>query len=229
MTASQKKWAVAAAGAAAVTGFFLLDLHHTLTLETVKANRDRLLAFTNEHYAAAAASFIVLYCAIVAFSLPAAALMTLTGGFLFGTVAGALFVNIGATTGATLAFLASRYVLRDWVERRFGAWLDPIQDGFKRNAFSYLITLRLIPLIPFFVINLLSGLTRVGVGTYAAATAIGIIPGTLVFAYAGRQLGTLDSLKGILSPNVLTAFGLLILLSLVPVFYRKLTEPRHAA
>jgi uncharacterized membrane protein YdjX (TVP38/TMEM64 family) len=112
--------------------------------------------------------------------------------------------------------------LRDWVERKFGRWLEPLQEGFAKNAFSYLMTLRLIPLFPFFAVNLVSGLTRMNVGTYAAATALGIIPGSFVYAYAGRQLGTLNSLREIASPHVLGAFVLLGVLALSPIVYRKL-------
>ncbi|MBI5673589.1 MAG: VTT domain-containing protein [Nitrospirae bacterium] len=132
-----------------------------------------------------------------------------------------LFINIGATTGATLAFLTARYLLKDTVEQKFGKWLGPFQEGFAKNAFSYLLTLRLIPLFPFFVVNLVSGLTRVSVGTYVAATAIGIIPGSFVYAYAGRQLGTINALKEIASPNVIAAFVLLGLLAMVPVVYKR--------
>lgn len=147
--------------------------------------------------------------------------MTLAGGFLFGSVVGTLYVNLGATTGATLAFLAARYLLRDWVESKFGDRIGPIQEGFSKNAFSYLMTLRLIPAFPFFLVNLVSGLTRVKVATYVIATAVGIIPGSFVFAYAGRQLGSINSLKEIASPNVLLAFTLLGLLALMPILYRK--------
>jgi uncharacterized membrane protein YdjX (TVP38/TMEM64 family) len=142
---------------------------------------------------------------------------------LFGSVFGTLFVNLGATSGATLAFLAARYMLRDWVEQKFGKWLEPLQQGFAKNAFSYLITLRLIPLFPFFAVNLVSGLTRMNVRSYVAATALGIIPGSFVYAYAGRQLGTINSLKEIASPNVIAAFVLLGLLALVPIVYKKFT------
>jgi uncharacterized membrane protein YdjX (TVP38/TMEM64 family) len=145
----------------------------------------------------------------------------LAGGFLFGAVLGTLFVNLGATTGATLAFLVSRYLLRDWVEQKFGKWLGPVQQGFSQNAFGYLMTLRLIPLFPFFVVNLVSGLTRMNVGTYVVATSLGIIPGSFVYAYAGRQLGTINSLKDIASPGVIGAFVLLGLLALVPNLYKK--------
>ena len=155
-------------------------------------------------------------------SLPGAVILTLAGGFLFGSLFGTLFVNLGATTGATLSFLTARYLLRDIVERKFGKWVVPLQEGFTKNAFSYLMTLRLIPLFPFFVVNLVSGLTRMNVGTYVAATALGIIPGSFVYAYAGRQLGAINSLKEIASPNVIGAFVLLGLLALLPTVYNKI-------
>jgi uncharacterized membrane protein YdjX (TVP38/TMEM64 family) len=165
--------------------------------------------------------FVLAYVAVTGLSLPGAVILTLAGGFLFGAVPATLFVNLGATTGATLAFLASRYLLRDWVEQKFGKWLGPVQQGFAQNAFSYLMTLRLIPLFPFFVVNLVSGLTRMNVGTYVVATALGIIPGSFVYAYAGRQLGTINSLKDIASPGVIGAFVLLGLLALVPNLYKR--------
>jgi uncharacterized membrane protein YdjX (TVP38/TMEM64 family) len=182
-----------------------------------------LLAFTETNYPAAAGIFVVAYIVVTGLSLPGAVILTLAGGFLFGSVIGTLLVNLGATTGATLAFLAARYLLRDWVEQKFSKWLGPIQEGFARSDFSYLMTLRLIPLFPFFVVNLVSGLTRMNVGTYVAATAMGIIPGSFVYAYAGRQLGTINSLKEIASPNVIGAFILLGVLALVPAIYKKVT------
>ena len=201
--------------------FVYFDLARWLSLEALKANRDHLLAFTEANYTGAVVLFIALYIAVTGLSLPGATILTLAGGFLFGTLPATIFVNLGATVGATLAFLAARYVLRDWVERKFGRWLEPLQEGFAKNAFSYLMTLRLIPLFPFFAVNLVSGLTRMNIGTYAAATALGIIPGSFVYAYAGRQLGTLNSLREIASPHVLGAFVLLGLLALTPVAYRK--------
>ena len=212
---------IAAVMGVAFGAFFWFDLDAYLTLETVKENRDRLLAFTDGHRAAAVASFVVTYCLVTGLSLPGAAILTLVGGFLFGGLLGTVVVNLGATSGATLAFLAARYLLRDWVERKFGKWLGPVHQGFTKNAFSYLLTLRLIPLFPFFVVNLVSGLTRMNVGTYVVATALGIIPGSFVYAYAGRQLGTINSLKDIASPGVIGAFVLLGLLALVPSLYKK--------
>jgi uncharacterized membrane protein YdjX (TVP38/TMEM64 family) len=214
---------LAAIIAVAIAAFFYFDLGQHLSLDAVKQNRDRLLAFTESNYAASVALFILTYIVVTGLSLPGAVILTLAGGFAFGGVFGTLFVNLGATTGATLAFLVARYLLRDWVEQKFGKWIEPVQQGFAKNAFSYLMTLRLIPLFPFFVVNLVSGLTRVSVGTYVAATAIGIIPGSFVYAYAGRQLGTINSLKEIASPNVIGAFVLLGLLALLPMLYKKLS------
>lgn len=205
----------------AIGAFFYFDLGRFLSLTALKENRDSLLAFTEANFAAAVGIFIVAYAVVTGLSLPGAVILTLAGGFLFGAVFATLCVNIGATTGATLAFLTARYLLRDTVEQKFGKWLGPFQEGFAKNAFSYLLTLRLIPLFPFFVVNLVSGLTRVNVGTYVAATAIGIIPGSFVYAYAGRQLVTINSLKEIASPNVVGAFVLLGLLALVPGVYKK--------
>jgi uncharacterized membrane protein YdjX (TVP38/TMEM64 family) len=210
----------------AIGAFFYFDLGRFLSLAALKDNRDHLLAFTEANYVAAVGIFIVAYAIVTGLSLPGAVILTLAGGFTFGAVLGTVFVNLGATTGATLAFLTARYLLRDTVEQKFGKSLRPFQEGFAKNAFSYLLTLRLIPLFPFFVVNLVSGLTRVGAGTYIGATALGIIPGSFVYAYAGRQLGTINTLKEIASPNVIGAFVLLGLLALVPIVYKKfVTKP----
>ena len=209
--------------AAGIGAFLYFDLGQYLSLDALKENRDSLLAYTESNFSVAVALFVGVYIVQTAFSLPGGAILTLAGGFLFGSLLGTVFVNIGATTGATLAFLAARYLLRDWVETKFGDRLEPIQAGFAQNAFSYLMTLRLIPAFPFFLVNLVSGLTRVNLGTYVIATAVGIIPGSFVFAYAGRQLGTINSLGEIASPPVLLAFTLLGLLALLPIVYRKLT------
>jgi uncharacterized membrane protein YdjX (TVP38/TMEM64 family) len=210
----------------AIGAFFIFDLKTYLSLETLKANRDGLLVFTQDHYVPAVALFILVYILQTSFSLPGATIMTLAGGFLFGSLWGPLYVNIGATTGATLAFLAARYLFHQWVERKFGDRLGPIQDGFAKNAFSYLLTLRLIPFFPFFLVNLLSGLTRVKVSTYIVATAVGIIPGSVVYTFAGRQLGTINALSELVSPRLLLAFSLLGLLILIPVVYRTFSETR---
>jgi uncharacterized membrane protein YdjX (TVP38/TMEM64 family) len=215
------KISIAVGLALAIGAFFYFDLGRFRSLTALKEHRDSLLVFTGANFAGAVAIFIVTYAVVTGLSLPGGVILTLAGGFLFGAVSATLFVNIGATTGATLAFLTARYLLRDTVERKFGKWLGPFQEGFAKNAFSYLLTLRLIPLFPFFVVNLVSGLTRVNVGTYVSATAIGIIPGSFVYAYAGRQLGSINSLKEIASPSVVGAFVLLGLLALAPVVYKR--------
>ncbi len=205
---------------------YWLDLAQYLSLEELKANRDRLLAYTQAHYAAAVAAFIVVYCLTAALSVPGDIFLTMVGGFLFGSVLGTLYVNVGATAGATLAFLAARYLLRDWVESKFADRIGPIQEGFKRNAFSYLVTLRLIPAIPFVLVNLVSGLTRMDLGTYVRATALGMLPASFVFAYAGRQVGMINSVREVASPPVLLALTLLGLLALTPPLYRAFRHRR---
>jgi len=207
-----------------IGAFVYFDLGQYLSLASLKANRDLLLNYTEANYAMAVSLFLLIYILQTTFSLPGGAMLTLTGGFLFGSLMGTFFVNIGATIGATMAFLAARYLLRDWVEGKFGDRLETIQSGFAKNAFCYLMTLRLIPAFPFFLVNLVSGLTRVKLGTYVLATSLGIIPGSFVFAFSGRQLGSINSLSEIASPPVLLAFTLLGLLALMPVAYRKWTS-----
>jgi uncharacterized membrane protein YdjX (TVP38/TMEM64 family) len=205
----------------AVAAFIGLDLGRYLTLASLKANKEALRTYTDSHYAVSVIVFIVAYCVQTALSLPGAVIFTLAGGFLFGTALGTLYVNVGATSGAVLAFLVARYLFRDVVERRFGVKLEAIQHGFSRNAFNYLLTLRLIPLFPFFLVNLASGLTRIRLATYTTATAVGIIPASIVYANAGSQLGRIESAADIASPGVLGALALLGLLALVPVMYQR--------
>jgi len=215
------KWLILGLFILGIGAFFYLDLGKFLTLNTLKENRDALQSYTESHYLSTVIFFILIYCIQTALSLPGATILTLAAGLLFGALLGTLYVNMAATSGATLAFLAARYLFRDPVERKFGKRLEPIHEGIGQNAFYYLLTLRLIPLFPFFLINLASGLTRMSLRTYVIATAIGIVPGSFVYANAGRQLGTIDSLNEIGSPRVIGAFVLLGLLALLPVVYKK--------
>ncbi len=207
--------------------WWAFDLSEYWSLERLVMQRDLLRAFADMHYAEAVLLFIGLYILGAALSLPGDVFLTMAGGYLFGSLAGTVYVNIGASIGATLAFLAARYWFRDWVDARFGDRLTGFQEGFSRNAFSYLLTLRLIPAVPFVLVNLVSGLTRVDVGTYVRASALGMLPGSFVFAYAGQELGMIQSPGEVLSPPVLLAFGLLALLSLAPAWYRSLTGPQR--
>jgi len=207
-----------------ILAFVYFDLTHYFSLDAIKSHRDSLRQLAESHYAVAVLAFIATYVLQTACSLPGATVMTLLGGFLFGSAFGTFYVNLGATTGATLAFLAARYVLQGRVQRKFGDRLDAIQEGFAKDGFSYLLTLRLIPLFPFFLVNLVSGLTTVNVRTYVGATALGIIPGSLVYTYAGSQLGNINALSEIASPRVVLALTFLGLLSFSSVVYRRFSE-----
>jgi uncharacterized membrane protein YdjX (TVP38/TMEM64 family) len=221
---SVTKIAIALIVVVGVSAFFYFNLGRFLSLTALQENHDRLLAFTEANYGLAVVLFVIIYIVVTGLSLPGAVILTLAGGFVFGAVIATMLVNLGATTGATLAFLVARYLLRDTVERKLGKWLGPLQEGFEKDAFSYLMTLRLIPLFPFFVVNLVSGLTRVTLRSYVVATALGIIPGSFVYAYAGEQLGTIHSLQEIATPNVIGALVLLGVLALVPVLYKRVVK-----
>lgn len=215
------KWVLIAVIGLGALFLYWLDPGRWLSLDAVQAQREALWTWTAAHYPLAVAVFITLYCLQTALSFPGATLLTLLGGFLFGPLPGALYVNLGATSGATLAFLSARYLFRDTVERKFGSRLRTIQEGFARDGFNYLLMLRLVPLFPFFLVNLLAGLTRLRTRTFMAATSLGILPASLVYSYAGRQLGSLSTVSDIASGRVLTAFALLGLLALAPVAYRR--------
>jgi len=223
--AASGKWVLLALLALGIAFFFYFDLGQYFTLQALKENKDALQDYAKAHYGLSAVLFVSLYCLQTTLSLPGATILTLAGGFLFGTWMGGFLVNIGATSGAVLAFMAARYLLREGIERKFGSKLSAIQEGFSQDGFSYLLTLRLIPLFPFFLVNLASGLTHIRLSHYTLATAIGILPGSLVYSNAGAQLGQIASLSDIASPGVIGAFTLLGLLALVPVFYNKMKKP----
>jgi uncharacterized membrane protein YdjX (TVP38/TMEM64 family) len=218
---SIEKWIVAGIILLGVAAFFYFDLGRFLTLASLKENKEALRNYTENHYAFTVILFIVIYCVQTVLSLPGAGILSLAGGFLFGVWRGTIYVNLGATSGATLAFLVARYLFQDAVEQKFGKRVHAIQQGFSQNAFHYLLTLRLIPLFPFFLVNLACGLTRIRLSTYVTATAIGILPGSFVFTNAGKQLGTIESVRDIASPGVLGSFVLLGLLAIVPVIYKR--------
>lgn len=204
-----KKIVIILALAALIAAYFLFDLGQYLTLEGIK----QISADFSEEYAAnplpILAIFFVIYVAVTAASLPGAAIMTLAAGALFGVLVGTILVSFASTLGATLAFLASRYVLRDSVESKFGDRIKAINAGIEKDGAFYLFTLRMIPLFPFFVINLVMGLTRIKTWTYAWVSQIGMLLGTIVYVNAGTQLAQIDSLSGIASPAVLGSFALL--------------------
>ena len=193
-----------------------------LTFENLQQHRDELAAVVRDRYALSVAVYILAYVAVVAFSIPGATVMTLAGGLVFGTLPTVLFVNVAATAGAVLAFLSARYLLGASLQERYREQLATFNAEIERNGPRYLLTLRLLPVFPFFLVNFLSGLTRVPLATFAWTTSLGIIPGSLVYAFAGRQLETVHSLGDILSARLLLAFGLLALFTLVPVIRERL-------
>lgn len=207
--------------ALAVTLFLFFDLQQFLTLAALKANRQALLDYYATHTLITVAAFMVIYIVQTALSLPGAAILSLAAGAIFGSVMGTLYANIAATTGATLAFLVTRYLLRDAVLNRFGDRLEGMNRELETRGFSYLLFLRLVPLFPFFLINLAAGLTRLPLRTFFFGTMIGIIPGAFVYVNAGASLATIDSLSGVASPRVLGAFALLGLFALLPVLYNR--------
>tara|TARA_Y100001949_G_scaffold176667_1_gene191420 strand:+ start:10053 stop:12293 length:2241 start_codon:yes stop_codon:yes gene_type:complete len=214
-----KKLALIAAFAALVFGFFAFDLHQLLTLEGLKAG---LADFETQRAAEpilTAGLFLLAYVLVTALSLPGAAVMTLAAGALFGLSWGTLIVSFASSIGATLAFLASRYVLRDSVQARFGDRLQAINEGMRKDGAFYLFTLRLVPVFPFFLINLLMGLTPIKAVTFYLVSQVGMFAGTIVYVNAGTQLAQLDSLSGILSPSLLLSFALL---GVFPLIARKI-------
>ncbi|KAF0807862.1 mercuric reductase [Alcanivorax sp. S71-1-4] len=194
---------------AALMAWFALDLGQYLTLDAIKHQQARVDALYAEHPLWLIGGYFLLYVLVAALSLPGAALLTLLGGAVFGLVTGTLVVSFASSLGATLAMLVSRTLFRDLVSRRFAGTLDRINAGIDRDGAFYLFSLRLVPVFPFFVINLVMGLTRLPARRFYWVSQLGMLPGTLVYVNAGRELGQLDSLRGILSPGLLFAFVLL--------------------
>lgn len=195
--------------AALVASFFIFDLGQYLTLEYMKAKQAELEGFRHTHPLGTAAVFFLVYVAVTALSLPGATVMTLVVGAVFGLFWGFVLVSFASTLGATLAFLVARFLLHDAVQDRFGDKLKAINDGVRKDGAFYLFGLRLVPIFPFFVINLVMGLTPMRTWTYAWVSQVGMLAGTLVYVNAGTQLGKLETLSGILSPNLLFSFALL--------------------
>ena len=184
-----RKLAVAAVIAAAIAAFFALGLHHYLSLDTFRAQRAAVDAYVSASPVASALAFFLIYVAVAGLSLPGAAVMTIVAGAIFGLVWGTVLVSFASSIGATIAFLVARYVLKDWVQERFRANLAAINAGIEHEGAFYLFALRLVPLFPFFLVNLAMGVTPVRTGTFYWVSQIGMLPGTILYVYAGTQLG----------------------------------------
>lgn len=227
-----KRLAPLAALAALVALVFALGLDRYLTFESLSANRALLLGWVAEYGAVAALAYIAVYAAVVAMSLPGAVFMTLAGGFMFGAALGTAYTVVGATTGATAIFLVARTALGDALRSRAGPWLTRLEAGFRDNALSYLLVLRLIPLFPFWLINLVPAVLGVPLGIFVLGTAAGIVPGTFVFCLAGAGLGSVFdsgeafSVGAVLTPTMIAALAGLAILALVPVVYKRVKARR---
>jgi len=178
-------------------------------MATLKANLEDMKAWRDQAPLQSAVLFFLAYFAVTAFSLPAGTLMTLTAGCLFGFLEGLVIVSFASSIGALVSFLAARYFLRDSVRSRFGEWFNGIYGGIARDGAYYLFTLRLIPIFPFFAINLVMGLTPLPAWTFYWVSQIGMLAGSAVYVNAGTQIAGLDSLSGILSPSLLASFALI--------------------
>lgn len=209
--------------AAFVTALLLLWLlvaeQDFLTFEYLKANHHALRAYVAAHYARAAIIFILLYLS-TSLVIPGALALTVAGGALFGTLPAALFVTAGATIGSVLAFYATRYFLAAWVQERYRSELSRFNRELEQHGYSYLLTLRIIPILPAFLVNYLAGLTHVPPRTFIWTTSLGVLPGALIYAYAGSRLARIESASDIVSLPLMAAFLLMGLFSLLPVLLK---------
>jgi len=194
------------------------EFSHYLTLENAKIYQAQLNEYINDNFLLAGVLYFALYTVSTALSVPGAILLTLLGAALFGFWWSLLFVSFASSIGATLAFLFSRYLLQDWVQRRFGGKLKAINQGIEKDGSLYLLTLRLIPVFPFFMVNLVMGLTTMSAKKYYLFSQLGMLPSTMLFLNAGTQLADINSLSGLLSPSLLVSLVVLGLLPLISKF-----------
>lgn len=213
--------------ALAIGAVFASGLHNYLTFDALKEHREALLGFVAANPMLAPLAFIVIYALATALSVPGGIILTIAGGFMFGTWLGGLYVVIGATIGASAIFLIAKSALGNTLRDKAGPWLNKMEAGFKENALSYLLVLRLIPLFPFWLVNLVPAFLGVALGTYVIGTFVGIIPGSFVFASVGNGLGAVfdagktPDLSIIFDPAILGPILALSLLALLPVFYKR--------
>ena len=212
-----------------VIAFFAFGGQKYLNLETLKANRDALIQYAEQHYALALLIGFLIYTVSTALSLPGGLILSLAVGLVFGRWAGTVLIVFAATLGATLVFLAARYLFADMARKKIGGLARKINEGFTRDAFNYLLFLRLVPLFPFWLVNLAPAFTNVSLKTYITATAIGIVPGTFVFANLGQNLGRISSTQDLLTPPIIGAFVLLGVFALIPVLYKKFKAKNNPA
>ena len=208
-----------------IAAFKIFGLEQYLSLSYLKASQEKFSLLYAEHQILVIAGYMIIYIIATSLSLPGAVVLTLVGGALFGLWAGTLIVSFASAIGATFACFVSRFILRDWVQSKFEDKLSAVNKGIEREGAFYLFTLRLIPVFPFFVINLVVGLTKLPLLTFYWVSQLGMLPGTMVFVNAGKELAKVDSVSGILSPGLIFSFVLLglfpIAVKKIPAFYKR--------
>jgi len=193
----------------AIVAFKVFDLGQYLTLSYIKASQAKFAVLYAENRLMVILGYAVIYVLATSLSLPGAAVLTLAGGALLGLWTGTLTVSFASTIGATLACIVSRFILRDWVQAKFGDKLKTVNDGIEKEGAFYLFTLRLIPIFPFWLINLVMGLTKMPLRRFFWVSQVGMLPGTIVYVNAGKELSKIESLSGILSPGLIISFAVL--------------------
>jgi uncharacterized membrane protein YdjX (TVP38/TMEM64 family) len=225
-----KRWLPLVILSGVFAAVFAFGLDHYLSLDVLRDNRAALLAIVEDHPLATAAGFVLAYAGVVALSLPGATVMTLAGGFLFGTWLGTSLNVLSATMGSALLFLIARSAVGDALRKRAGPFLNRMEEGFRRNAFNYLLFLRLVPAFPFWAVNLAPALLGMRLTSFVAATMIGIIPGTIVYTAFGAGLGQIFdagaevNLKDVFSPTLIASLIGLGMLALLPIAMRRFRE-----
>lgn len=195
-----------------------------ISAEMILSNRERLKNYTENYYFQSVLAFMGLYFVVVAFSIPGAVWLTLIGGFIFGAIPNLVFTNVSATAGATVIFLISRYSIGEVFQKKYSEKLKKFNNEIEINGDKYLLTVRLVPIFPFWMINIFSGITNIKTSKYIIFTSIGIIPGGFVYSYAGQEIGSITNVSSIMSPGIIFSLVLLGVLSLVPVVFNKLKK-----
>lgn len=213
-----KKISIVAVIILLILGYKFFGLDQYLTLSYLKESKESFAGIYADRPLTVIAIYMGIYILVTALSLPGAVVMTLAGGALFGLLVGTVIISFASTIGATLACLVARFLLRDWVQTRFSARLKVVNDGIAREGGFYLFTLRLIPVFPFFVINLVMGLTHMSLFRFYWISQLGMLPGTIIYVNAGKELGEIEKISGILSPGLIFSF---ILLGLFPLIAKK--------
>lgn len=212
---------IVAVGVAAVLIFFIFDFGQYLDLEYLKASQQKFQSLYRNNRIVIIGVYFLIYLAVTALSLPGAAVMTLAGGAMFGFWIALILVSFASTIGATVACAVSRFLLRDWVQSRFGDKLQAVNEGIEKDGAFYLFTLRLVPIFPFFVINLVMGMTKISLWTYTWVSQVGMLAATAVYVNAGKELSKIDSPGDVLSLGLVISF---IILGLFPLSVKKLLD-----